>query len=147
MLKRMAKMNPKQERFIGWLMTVKAEREPRTQSDLARELGCDPTILSAYKRDPDFLEAWNTRYLRTIGDPGSKMEIMSTLMQTATDADDPKHVQAAKAFFEIEGSLRPQKNQVDIKVTTSPSELSDSDLERLMSDKATDELSKRREAG
>jgi hypothetical protein len=36
---------------------------------------------------------------------------------------------------------------VDIKVTTAPSELSDDDLERLMSDKATDELSKRREAG
>lgn len=72
---------------------------------------------------------------------------MNTLMATATDADDPKHVQAAKAFFEIEGSLRPQKNQVDIKVTAAPSELSDDDLERLMSDKATDELSKRREAG
>lgn len=140
-------MSAKQDRFIGWLMTVKEQREPRTQSALAAELDLDSSLLSAWKRDPDFLEAWNVRYLRTIGNPGSKMEIMNTLMATATDADDPKHVQAAKAFFEIEGSLRPQKNQVDIKVTAAPSELSDDDLERLMSDKATDELSKRREAG
>lgn len=144
MLGAMAKMSPTQERVIGWLMTVKEQREPHTQAALAEELGIDKGVISAWKRDPDFLEAWNTRYLRTIGDPGSKMEIMNTLMQTATDADDPKHVQAAKAFFEIEGSLRPQKNQVDIKVTTSPSELSDEELERLMSAKAEDELSKRR---
>ena len=26
---------------------------------------------------------------------------MATLFRTATDADDPKHVQAAKAYFEI----------------------------------------------
>ena len=141
-------MSPQQERFIGWLMTIKAERDPSSQDALCSELGLPHGKLTEWRRDPDFLEAWNVRYLRSIGSPETKMEIMSTLKQTATDEDDPKHVAAAKAYFEIEGSLRPQKNQVDIKVSgVAPSDLSDEELERLLASKAGDELGKRREAG
>ena len=138
-------MSPEQDRFILWLLTLRDEREPATQRDLAAELGVDQNTLSVWKRDPEFLTAWNSAYLRTISNPGKKMEIMSTLMNTATDPDDPKHVQAAKAFFEIEGSLRPQKNQVDIKVSaTPPSELTEDQLKELMAAKAADELAARR---
>ena len=92
-----------QNRFIEWLLRPKVERAPRTQADLAEQMGVDPSQLSAWKRDVEFLQAWDAQYLRTIGSPETKMKIMQTLMATATDADDPKHVQAAKTFFEIEG--------------------------------------------
>ena len=139
-------MSPLQDRFILWLLTPKDEREPETQIELAEELGVGPTVLSGWKKDPEFLVAWNQTYLRTIGSPDTKMKIMNTLMATATDGDDPKHVQAAKTFFEIEGSLRPVKAQVDVNVSRPPSDLSDEDLKRLLEAKADDELSKRREA-
>jgi hypothetical protein len=43
--------------------------------------------------------------------------------------------------------LRPQKNQVDIKVSTTPTnDLSDEELAELLALKAGDELEKRREA-
>jgi len=136
-----------QDRFISWLLTLKEHREPQTQKALAEELGLVPGTLVAWKRDEDFLRAWNAAYLRTIGSPGTKMEIMATLEQTATDPDDPKHVQAAKAYFEIEGSLRPAKSQVDINVqSTPPSELSDEQLQAMIDRKAGDELARRREA-
>lgn len=140
-----ATMSPEQRRFILWLMTPKDERDPRTQRDLADELGVSGPQLSEWKRDPDFLTEWNATYLRTIGSPESKMKIMNVLLMTATDEDDPKHVSAAKAYFEIEGSLKPTKQQVDISVTAKPSELSDDDLDRLLSERAEDELSKRRD--
>lgn len=140
-------MSPQQNRVIGWLLTSKSEREPSTQGALAAELGIDASLIGKWKADPDFLVEWNARYLRTIGSPATKMAIMETLLQTATDEDDPKHVQAAKAYFEIEGSLRPVKAQVDVNVNgTKPSELSDAQLDALLADKATDELAKRREA-
>ena len=139
--------SPQQIRVISWLLTSKSEREPRTQAALAAELGVDPSMIGKWKADPDFLVEWNARYLRTIGSPATKMAIMETLLQTATDEDDPKHVQAAKAYFEIEGSLRPVKAQVDVNVSgAKPSELSDAQLDALLADKATDELAKRREA-
>ena len=142
-------MTANQDRFIEWLLTPKEERKPRTQNELADVLGdgVTPSVLSAWKSDVEFLQAWDAQYLKTIGSPETKMRIMQTLMQTATDEDDPKHVQAAKTFFEIEGSLRPAKAQVDVNVHgTKPSELTDEQLDELLAAKAGDELSQRREA-
>ncbi|HUW03030.1 MAG TPA: phBC6A51 family helix-turn-helix protein [Acidimicrobiales bacterium] len=140
------RMTPEKERLLTWLMTPREDREPRKQADLAREMGLDPTTISNWKNDSEFLEEWNRRYLKGIGSPETKNEIMSTLLRTATDPDDPKHVQAAKAYFEIEGSLRPVKNQVDISVSAkAPSDLSDDELKKLLAAKADDELARRRE--
>ena len=129
-----------------WLLTPKDEREPKTQSELAVELGVGAPKLSQWKADADFLKEWNAAYLRTISNPGTKMNIMSTLIETATDVDDPKHVQAAKAYFEIEGSLRP-KGSVDVNVQsakTPASELSEEQLQQLLAVKANDEIAARR---
>ncbi len=64
----------------------------------------------------------------TIGNPGRKQEIMDTLFKTATDQDDPKHVAAAKQYFEIEGSMKPQEHKV--RIERDPKELSDEELEK-----------------
>ena len=136
-----------EDRFLKWLMTPKDERKPKTQWELAQEFDMSSEALGALKRKPEFLEKWNTRYLTTISNPTTKMSIMATLLRTATDQDDPKHVQAAKAYFEIEGSLKPVAQKVDIKVQAQKvSDLSDADLQRLLAAKADDELAKRREA-
>jgi transcriptional regulator with XRE-family HTH domain len=140
-------MSADQSRFIEWLLCPKDERIPSTQTQLAEEMGLSPSALSAWKNNLEFLKAWDHQYLQTIGSPDTKMRIMQTLMNTATDADDPKHVQAAKTFFEIEGSLRPTKTQVDVNLHgVKPSELSDEQLDELLRGKAGDELAQRREA-
>jgi uncharacterized protein YaaQ len=135
----------REDRLLEWLLTPKERRDPPTQEKLAAELGTTPGELSKLKHSAEFLALWNTTYLRTIGSPDAKMSIMETLLRTATDQDDPKHVQAAKAYFEIEGSLRPAK--VEVKVQAGAvSQLSDDDLQRLLAAKANDELAKRRDA-
>ena len=146
----MAAPTPEQcDALIEWLLTPKDERDPRNQNLLAEKMGVKPNTLSSWKKDAEFLEKWNATYHRTVGSPETKMTIMQTLLGTATDPDDPKHVQAAKTYFEIEGSLRPpsSKNSLDITVSAKPaSELSDEDLERMLASKAGDELARRRDS-
>ena len=66
---------------------------------------------------------------------------MDTLYRTAIDPDDPKHVQAAKQYFEIEGSVKPAR--MELKVTGSPKELTDKQLADIIALKATSELEHR----
>jgi len=130
------------QRYLNWLCTPPDDREPRYKKDLAEELGLQHRTLNTWHDNADFLKAWEKLYLKTIGDPGVKLKIMQTLEQTATDNDDPKHVQAAKAYFEIEGSMKPQR--MEVQVTKDAAKLSDDELENLLAAHAQSEVERRR---
>lgn len=123
----------RKQAFLRWLCTPPKDREPRSQELLAQELGMSREVLSRWKDDKEFIEAWEKLYLKTIGNPERKQTIMDTLYRTATDPDDPKHVQAAKQYFEIEGSVKPAKMQVE--VTKSASNLTDEELDEILATK------------
>lgn len=131
----------RKQTFLKWLCTAPKDREPKTQEALAAQLGMGRETLSRWKDDKEFLEAWEKMYLKTIGDPERKQKIMDTLYRTATDPDDPKHVQAAKQYFEIEGSVKPAKMQVE--VTRPAKELSDDELDAILADKIAQEKQQR----
>ena len=133
------------QRFLDWLTTPPEAREPRTRTELAKELGVTVPTLKRWEGDPEFLRLWEEQYYKTIGNPGRKAEIMDTLLRTATDQDDPKHVQAAKTYFEIEGSMKPTQVSVEMS-RKSLDTLSDEDLAALAAKVAGDELAARREA-
>ena len=115
---------------------------PRRTPTWPSSLGVDRRTLQNWRDDKEFLEAWEKLYLKTIGDPSKKSEIMETLFKTATDNDDPKHVQAAKAYFEIEGSIKPAKMQVE--VSNKPTqELTDDQLAVLIAERAEAEKNQR----
>lgn len=126
---------------LRWLCTPIKEREPKTFIALAEELGVDRRTIQSWRDDKEFLEAWEKLYLRTIGDPGKKSDIMATLYRTATDPDDPKHVQAAKAYFEIEGSMKPAK--MEVTVQRPAAELTDDQLATLLAERAEAEKAQR----
>ena len=129
----------RKQAFLEWLCTPVRERDPKTMADLAEQLQLTRRTLTNWKTDDkEFIEEWEKRYLRTIGNPERKAKIMDTLLATATDADDPKHVQAAKTYFEIEGSVKPAKMQVEVRKEAS--ELTDAELAQLISLKAEAEL-------
>jgi hypothetical protein len=131
----------RKQTFLKWLCTPAKERDPKTMELLAEQLGLSRRTLTNWKDDKEFLEAWEKRYLKTIGDPSRKQEIMDVLYRTATDADDPKHVQAAKQYFEIEGSVKPQKMQIE--VSRPAKELSDAELDAILADKISSEKTQR----
>ena len=130
------------QRYLDWLLTPPREREPRTMEALADELGVTRRTMTTWRtQDKEFMETWERMYLSTIGNPGRKQEIMDTLFRTASDPDDPKHVQAAKTYFEIEGSMKPARMEVN--VTRDTSKLSDEELQSLIADKAKAEAAQR----
>jgi hypothetical protein len=121
----------RKQAYLDWLCTPPKERTPSTKVALAETIGVTHRTLNNWTDDKEFLEEWEKRYLKSIGDPSRKSQIMDTLLRTATDPDDPKHVQAAKAYFEIEGSLKPTR--MEVQVTQRPaSELTDEQLSELL---------------
>lgn len=134
----------RKQTYLAWLCTPLKERDPRNQTALAKQLGVGRETLSRWKDDKEFIEAWEKMYLKNIGDPSRKSEIMDTLYATATDKDDPKHVAAAKQYFEIEGSVKPAK--VEVQVTGNAKDLTDEQLSALLADKAVTEINSRKRA-
>lgn len=120
----------KQARFIEWLSTPLRERDPRTQEELARRMHVSPNKLSRWKRDVEFLRAWEAHYLSTIGSPERKLPLLDALHRTGSDADDPHHVAAAKAYMDIVDGLRPQ--QIEVTVKRPAQELTDEQLDLIL---------------
>ena len=132
----------RKQAYLDWLCTPPKERHPATKVAFAETIGVTHRTLNNWTDEKEFLEEWEKRYLKTIGDPSRKSQIMDTLLRTATDPDDPKHVQAAKAYFEIEGSIKPAK--MDVQIMQRPAkELSDAQLAELIALNAVAEQQQR----
>jgi len=129
------------QRYLHWLCSAPNEREPSTKSELAEELGINRRTLANWQDNVEFLKTWEKLYLKTIGDPGVKLRIMKTLEGTATDRDDPKHVQAAKTYMEIEGSMKPQR--MEVSVTKDTAKLNDDELDAMIAAHAQVEAARR----
>lgn len=122
----------KQQRVVEWLCTPKRERDPETQEQLARRLRVSASTLQNWKKDVEFLKLWEAHYLRTVGSPERKQALMDTLFRTGSDADDPRHVQAAAKYMEMAEGLRPQQIEVTVKrpIQEWPDEMLDAVLAR-----------------
>lgn len=113
--------------FIEWLCTPKRHRDPATQQEFAEQHGLDPNILTRWKQDREFLAAWEVQYLSTIGSPERKQDILDVMLRTATDPDDPRHVQAGKTYMELVEGVKPQR--LEVTVDRPAAELSDDQLD------------------
>ena len=128
----MARDDDKRQRLIEWLCTPKRERDPATQEQLSKRLRISANTIARWKKEPAFLAAWEAYYLQTVGSPERKQTLMDTLFRTGSDADDPRHVTAAKTYMEIAEGLRPQQIEVTVKrpIQDWPDEMIDAVLAR-----------------
>jgi transposase-like protein len=128
------------EAYVAWLCTPVSEREPRTQTELAEQFAVAPNTLREWRQNPDFLRLWETQFRRTVGSPERMQKVLDTLYRTATDPDDPKHVQAAAKYVEIVEGARPQKVEVSLSRAV---DLTDEQLEEMLASKAAVEATQR----
>jgi hypothetical protein len=99
------------QRLLEWLCTLPGDRFPQKQGELAEVLGVSYSTLVAWKDDPDFLAAWEHKYLKTIGSVARQQAVMEALYETACDRTDPRMVPAAKIFLDALGITKPQRPQ------------------------------------
>ena len=131
----------RKQRLLEWLLTPIADREPRTLQELADEIGMTRRQLTTWKSEADFLEEWERLYRHTVGNPERKQHVVDTLYKTATDQDDPKHVQAASKFLEAVDAIAPQR--VEMTVKGKVSELSTDELQQMLAEYTKNELDDR----
>jgi len=135
----------RKQRFLEWLCTIGDDREPKTQTALADELGTNIQQLSKWKAEPAFLAAWETMYRKTVGSPEKAHAVLSALHEAATDRTDPRQVPAARAYLEAIDAIKPKKLDVTVTQGKAASALSDDELFAMLADRATDELANRME--
>jgi uncharacterized protein (UPF0147 family) len=132
------------ERVVEWLCTPPADREPRTQKELAEELSMTEKWVSALKNEPVFLRMWEDRYRKVVGNPGKVQEVLQSLQETAADRTDPRQVQAARAYLEAVDVMKPKR--VDVTVTSASAKaLTDEQLTEMIAARAAQELLERQE--
>lgn len=134
----------RKQRLLEWLCTVKADRNPKTLEELSDELGTPRRTLTDWKVEKEFVEEWEHRYRRTVGSPERAQAVLETMYCTATDRDDPKHVQAGKQYLEAIDAVKPQK--IDVTVSKGAAQdLTDSELAVLIAERAEAEQSDRQD--
>jgi transcriptional regulator with XRE-family HTH domain len=132
------------QRVLDWLCTPPNQRDPRTQNDLAEELGMGPGWISQLKNDGSFLRLWEDRYRKEVGNPAKIQEVLHALQETAADRTDPRQVPAARAYLEALDLMKPRK--VDVTVTsTAAKALTDEQLTEMIAARAAQELLERQE--
>ena len=130
------------QRFLEWLCTHVADREISTQKELAEVLGVAPAMLTSWKKDADFLAAWEVMYRKSIGAPDRVKSIMDQLYDTATDRSDPRQVQAARTYLEAVDAARPPRVQASTGAKAAK-ELTNDQLLAILAERAAKELSER----
>jgi len=131
----------RKQEFLNWLCTIKKDRDPPSQKDLAEKLDIDADTLYKWKQNPEFLEAWRVQYLKTIGSPERLNEVMTALYETATDRTDPRQVQAAREYRQAVEGVAPQKFEMTIKKDLR--EMTDEELNALLGQEVIHEKASR----
>lgn len=128
----------RKQAFLEWLCTPVPERDPSTMQGLADQLQIERRTLTNWKtQDKEFMQEWEKLYLRTVGNPERKQNLLDVLYKTGSDGDDPKHVQATKTYFELVEAVKPQK--MEVAITRPAASLSDDELNELLAVRATEE--------
>lgn len=90
----------RQEVYVEWLVTPKAERVPKTKKQLAEDLGVTPQTLRNYDRDPR-VQREVTKRGRAIAKVAKALDVVEALYQRALHAESEAAANtAAKVFLD-----------------------------------------------
>lgn len=127
-----------QQRYVEWLCTAPGERVPSTKQELALELGVDPSTLRRWEKRDHFRSQWESRSKAVQGSPERTQGVLDTLHTRALDGD----VRAAQLWLQAMNKMAPA--QLEVKTERRAAELSDAELEELISVMALHEQSQRK---
>lgn len=85
--------------YLDWLLTPANLREPKLKLELANELGISSATLRNYDRDP-FLQSQLAKRARATARVDRLPSVLDSLYSQATDTNNPRSVQAARAYLD-----------------------------------------------
>ena len=129
-------LDSKQLEYLEWLVTPQPERMPRTQGQLAQKLAVDPTTLRRWEKKPIFKKEWDKRVNEIQGSPERTQRLLDALYAKALEGDN----RAAQLYLQATNRLVPPPAPTQ---ASTPSELSDEELDKLLASIAEREQSKR----
>lgn len=129
-------LDARQTEYLDWLVTPSHERVPKTQSEMAKRLGVDPTTLRRWEKRPTFKSEWDKRVSEIQGSPERTQRLLDALYTKALAGDN----RAAQLYLQATNRLVTAPTVVQ---TVSAKELSDEELSRLLSTMASDEQERR----
>ena len=104
-------------RLLEWcLEETIGEQQPRTQAELAEEIGVHPNTLTSWKKEPEFQERMREMTIEFVGSPARIQAVLDAMFNEAIDPSSGKQVQAAKVFADILGlNKKREERQKDPK--------------------------------
>jgi hypothetical protein len=114
------------QRYLDWLCTAPAERQPATKKAMADALGVDITTLRRWEKKSFFREEWQKRVDDIQGSPERTQQLLDTLYKKALDGD----TKSAQLYLQATNRMAPPT--VEIKSDRKASDLSDTELDQLI---------------
>jgi hypothetical protein len=133
-------LDERQEKYLNWLVVPAPMREPASKEAYARENQIDVTTLRRWEKKPYFKSEWQRRVEDLQGSPERTQKLLDTIYQRALDGDN----KAAHLYLQATNRLAP--TQITVEHSNKPAkELTDAELEELISGIATREKDARAE--
>lgn len=122
-----SELDARQEKYLNWLMTPPPYRNPKTKTDFAEQNGLDSSTLRRWDKKPSFRAEWEARVSELQGSPERTQLLLDALYEAGLGGDN----KAAHLYLQATNRLAP--TQIKVEHSQSMSELSDDELNALIS--------------
>lgn len=119
-------LDPRQEKYLQWLCTPQQLREPSSKEKYAAENSVDVTTLRRWEKKPMFRAEWDKRVSDLQGSPERTQKLLDALYEAALGGDN----KAAQLYLQATNRFAP--TQINVQHTQSLKEISDADLDELI---------------
>jgi predicted ATP-grasp superfamily ATP-dependent carboligase len=133
-------LDERQEKYLNWLLVPAPMINPNTQEAYASQEGMDTSTLRRWQKKPHFKQEWARRVEELQGSPERTQKLLDEIYTRALGGDN----KAAQLYLQATNRLAP--TTVNVNHTQSLAEISDKDLEELISNVAKTEQQARIES-
>lgn len=131
-------LDSRQETYIGWLCTPPSERVPSSKEKYADSIGVNITTLRRWEKKEVFRKEWQSKVDDFQGSPERSQRLLDTLYEKALGGD----IKAAQLYLQATNRMAPPT--LTVKSETNIGQLSDKELEDLISAVASQEKESRK---
>jgi hypothetical protein len=131
-------LDSRQEAYISWLCTPPSERTPASKEKYADSIGVNISTLRRWEKKEVFRKEWQSKVDDVQGSPERSQRLLDTLYEKALGGD----IKAAQLYLQATNRMAPPT--LTVKSETNIGQLSDKELEDLISAVASQEKESRK---